>query len=126
MRVHAEAESLSARLDNMRNQFGMNENNEAAAEDMEFIPEEEDNVPEAQAPEPNAFDPGFLEQLPANENAGQDGTPAQQAAMLEAVADSRDERTHRKLTEGVRPGEFFEGFTSLGKIIKSYSENNFV
>jgi len=73
-------------------------------------------VPEA--PQRNAFDPGFLDlrQLDEDERIA---TRAQEKDMLEAVIDAREEETHRRLTNGVRPGEFFELFASLGWVKKT-------
>jgi hypothetical protein len=77
--------------------------------------EEGDNGPDYVPDEPNVFDPGFLEVRQRENAEEQAGTRAQQLDLLEAVADSRDERTHDKLKNGVRPGEFYELFSSLGK-----------
>jgi len=113
MKVFEGNGSLAERLDNMANAFrGEQENGEP-----ERMEDEHDNPgnPVPAAAQPNAFDPGFLGIRPDAENE-REGTHAQQAQMLEAIADSRDEKTHKRLSQGVRPGEFFEMFASLGKI----------
>jgi hypothetical protein len=98
MRVHP-AGSLAERLDQLGEQddFVLQRRGDDQQE-AEAMEHGENGEPEI-APivvERNVFDPGFLEVRP-REDDEQNGTRAQQADMLEAVADARDEATHDKL-----------------------------
>lgn len=119
MKVFEGNGSLAERLDNMANAF----RNEQGNGEPERMDDEHDNPGNpAPAAALNAFDPGFLGIRPNAENE-REGTHAQQAQMLEAIADSRNEKTHKRLSQGVRPGEFFELFASLGKTV-SYANSH--
>ncbi|CBY09614.1 unnamed protein product [Oikopleura dioica] len=115
MKVFEGNGSLAERLDNMADAF----RNLPGAEPERMDDNPVDPIPIVRGPvEPNAFDPGFLGVRPDVVNE-REGTHAQQAQMLKAMADSRDEKTHKRLAQGVRPGEFFELFASLGWVKKT-------
>jgi hypothetical protein len=114
MRVQPALEPLDVRIAGLGD-----EPRDQIASDGEEEAMEDGDLPDYEPDEPNVFDPGFLEVREREEGEQQAGTRAQQLYLLEAVADSRDERMHEKLKNGVRPGEFYECFVSLAWVKKA-------